>query len=385
MRLRTVLGLKMMRGLGWAFLLVALFTTLPLIDAVTCLRVLLASLAASWLILAGLAPYEGRSWTGSLEQILLRWLMITAAIGGTYWFGATSGPGLLHLLLGSGHALFLSLCGLAQTYRGRLAKLSELHVPLLAGLVLLGGGVAQVSADFVLLGSMFLLAGLSTRALSGSFLAISRRSRLQAEGTVLASGVTLSRYVDLLLLPWFLPLGAALPYLLARLMSAFIGFGLNGLDHLATPALLRSKRAEERRGLAARINLGTLLIGGAMAVAVLGAGRLIPLLGWPAMSDFTKTLPWLVGAAAGPAIFGATQLLLPYFGGKQVLASSAWGVAGLFGLGLFYQPIQNSEDYAIVFAAAVMTHHTVCAIGLGIKSGIWPGITALLFRQIRVK
>jgi hypothetical protein len=373
--------------LSWVLFLTALQKLVPTYGAIAFLQILLSSICLSWLITAGLRPRMGMPWIVAVEKVLLRWLVGLAITFVIYWIEVAGSfkPSLLQVLASAGHVLFLSLLLLSKSYGVEGSQLRDLYLPLLSIFVLFGAAFLDVSSDHLLLASLFCLAGLGLRILGGQ----KRPEKLpkgHSQADFLgAGGPIAARYVDVICLAFLLPPSAALIYLFARGLCEPIRLGLDAISALATPALDNAKSADVRRALAARINLGFLLIGGALAVAVLGLGRLVPILLGQGFADLGKTIPWLAAAAAAPAFFGATQLLLPFFRGGSFLGMSNWIATGLFLMGVFVYPVRSAIDLAIVYAAAVIAQSLISAVALGLKSGVWPGLTALLFRGIKVK
>lgn len=380
-------SIRVLKKIGWALFLAILFCVMPLPEVAAGIQALAAAHCASWVTLAGLGRASRVPWMASVEQLLLRWLALTIGILGLYWSGMvrSGGPEVLHLICGMGHVLFLSLFNLAKIHRARRAMLAELHIPLLAAVVLFGSLISPVNAASVLLVSLLILGLLSLRVLGGAVQSSKTLRRDPTNGFFAQGGVVILRYADILVLPWLLDPRWVLPYLLARGMSEGIQLGLAALAQGAAPALLRARQADEKRALAARINLGALLIGGALMIVTLWLGRLGSIIPWPGFQDLAQVLPWLVFASAGPAIFGLTHLFLPHFGGWRFQAASGWGATALFCVGALVFPIGSATDLAVVYAVAKLAHNLICAVSLGIKSGVWPGVTALLFRQIKVK
>lgn len=195
-----------------------------------------------------------------------------------------------------------------------------------------------------------------------------------------------SRFPDLLVVPWLLNADTLYTYLAARLLSLCLPFALNTLDRKVTPQLKMLAQAEGQtpfQSAAARINLGYLMICGAMALIVIAGGtRIAPTIGvsHPAWSE---VLIWLVIGQSAPAIFGATGLLMRIVD-RGVFHDLLLGLtAMLFLIGLATLDIEDVVIIAQTFAAAQLTLAAICALLLT-QCGVWPGLTAVFHKEIKI-
>ncbi|MEX3316357.1 hypothetical protein [Sulfitobacter sp. PS-8MA] len=135
---------------------------------------------------------------------------------------------------------------------------------------------------------------------------------------------------------------------------------------------------------AARLNLGLLLIGGGICVGILALFSVLTPLFPPPFEAEKAVLSWLLLGAAAPALFGAGPLFLTITGQRREWAlmslTGAFLMAGL-AYGLRVQtPLALAQLYA---ALQLVTFGTAAAV-IGQRRGVWPGLTALLFRRIRL-
>ncbi len=192
---------------------------------------------------------------------------------------------------------------------------------------------------------------------------------------------TLTRSADLLLLPLlFAPL-PALAYLLARGLAAPVTLILDRLEALALPALT-SETPARRAAVAARVNLGALLLSGAVALSVLAFLGLAPPALLPPLPELRACLPWLLLAALARGLWGLAPLLARLTGlGAAVTPLRLGGLGAFLLLGSLAEgPVELARALALT---ELMVHGALATL-LALRRGIWPGATALLFRQIRL-
>ncbi|WP_299026934.1 hypothetical protein [uncultured Sulfitobacter sp.] len=202
-------------------------------------------------------------------------------------------------------------------------------------------------------------------------------------GTVFRLG---TRYPDILIVPWLFDAPMLVVYLMARVGSLCIPFLLGLVDKRAVQQLSDFSKREIQvafQAAAARTNLGYLMICGALALLVFGS---VPRIA-AAIGVTDPTLPdvlfWLVLGQSAPVLFGATGLLM------RVVERGAFydvllGVtAGLFVLGIAILDLREALFVAQAFAAAQLTLAAICALLLT-QCGIWPGLTALFHKEIKL-
>lgn len=194
------------------------------------------------------------------------------------------------------------------------------------------------------------------------------------------------RYLDVPVVLWLLDAAFLSSYLLARLASLCIPLSLGPLARKAAPQLVSLARAEHQdpfRAAAARVNLGYMMVCGAVALIVISfapyvmrrAGILDPAL--------ENTLIWLVLGQSAPVLFGATGLLM-YAVERGAFCDLLLGITGIMFLaGLLALHPQDGLLVAQMFAAAQLAHAAICAVLLT-QSGVWPGLTALFHTEIKL-
>lgn len=193
-------------------------------------------------------------------------------------------------------------------------------------------------------------------------------------------------YADLFILPAVLSGADALLYLLARAMVQII---LSTVGHIERQAhnSLSVYTGPAARGdliaLAARLNLGLLLVGGGMAVVVLTTIDYIPAALGLALPGFNPVLAWLVLGASAPAFFGATGVLLSasHMNGHNTMMQLI-GVV-VFAVGAFALP-PTATAFAQLYAFTMLAVGLLSAASLVKSVAIWPGLTAILLRQIKL-
>jgi len=197
----------------------------------------------------------------------------------------------------------------------------------------------------------------------------------------------LSTYADLLLVPMLLSGTEALMYISARCLGAAVSIVLAYLGARAMPALTHATLWHDRVQfitVAARLNLGFLLVGGGAGLASLTTGPYLASAFDLNVTGFQSVLVWVLLGACTPALFGATETLLlamrkqdtlrvVNFGGLCIVTCTALLVIGPDVLLL-----------AKCFAAVQVIKSGICAFTLIRDAGVWPGLTALLLRQIKL-
>jgi len=189
-----------------------------------------------------------------------------------------------------------------------------------------------------------------------------------------------------LVVPWLLEGTAVVAYLLARCASLCIPAALCVLARRVTPQLVMLAAADVQapfRAAAARINLGYLMVCGAVALFVLGISGVAVAAFGSVDPVFSQTLIWLVLGQSAPVLFGATGLLM------QVVDRGAFHemlqglTTCLFLAGLVALGARDGVLVAQTFAAAQLAQAALCAVLLT-QCGVWPGLTALFHKEIKL-
>jgi hypothetical protein len=212
-------------------------------------------------------------------------------------------------------------------------------------------------------------------------------SKLGQGSGLMAIAPTLLRYVDLLILPVLFSPEPALLYIVARAAGMVIEWSLDHLIRLAEPSIAMAHRFESQVKFiasAARLNLGLLLVGGGVALGVLSTAPNFSRLFGSRAATFREILIWVVVAQTAPAIFGAASAVLDIARHRREVAMIR--MAGTLGFCMVVGLNQPSTGYLLAqhYAAVQLS---VCAMMAGLvawRSGIWPGITAVLFKQIKL-
>ncbi|MEP5731466.1 MAG: hypothetical protein ABJL67_19080 [Sulfitobacter sp.] len=195
------------------------------------------------------------------------------------------------------------------------------------------------------------------------------------------------RYADLMIMPCVLIGSEALIYLFARLLVEVVQAGVALLGARAISNLRSARELQDRSefiGLAARLNLGTLLVGGGISLGVLTSGRYIADAIGASELSFQPVLLWLLAGAAGPMLFGATdpilraaQIRFPLIFLPTLMMALAW-------VAVLSTPVPTALFMAQVMAVLNLSASAIAALILARKIGVWPGLSALMFRQIKL-
>lgn len=194
------------------------------------------------------------------------------------------------------------------------------------------------------------------------------------------------RCPDLLILPWFLEGAVHSSYLLARMTSLIIPFVLHALSTRVTvhlEELSQSDNPVHLQAAAARVNLGYLMVCGATALLVLNFAPYLSAFLGDVAPAFSTILTWLVIGQSAPILFGATSLLM-HVSERGLIYRLIHGATACFFVGSI---LAIGEGSAIIvaqsLAAAQLTHAAICAAVL-VKHGVWPGLTALFHKEIKL-
>ncbi|MEH6831272.1 MAG: hypothetical protein V7661_10570 [Sulfitobacter sp.] len=195
-----------------------------------------------------------------------------------------------------------------------------------------------------------------------------------------------TRYPDLLLVFWLLEGLALSAYLLARISSLTIPFALQFLGAGVSPHLRLLSQAEDQiplQAAAARVNLGYLMVCGAMALIVLVSMPYIAEMLELSHPDGSDILIWLVVGQAAPIFFGATGVLMQAVDRGTVNEILYALTATFFIVSILVQSAGTAVIIAQTLAVAQLTHAAICAILLT-HLGVWPGLTALFHKEIKL-
>lgn len=192
------------------------------------------------------------------------------------------------------------------------------------------------------------------------------------------------RASDVLIVLWILDGGLLYAYLVARILSLIVPCSLSILEAKASPQLsILVSNQSLFQAAAARINLGYLMVSGAVALLVLlMATRVAALLGI-AEDSFREILIWLLIGQISPVLFGAARLLMQVMERHVFYDLITLVTAALFLAGVILMPTQNAVSVAQALAAAQLAQAGICALILT-QSGVWPGLTALLHKEIKL-
>jgi hypothetical protein len=195
------------------------------------------------------------------------------------------------------------------------------------------------------------------------------------------------RTFDAVLAAVLLSSEAATQYITAWCFALSCSYLIGTLNGTLGPVLSDVYRTERRHKLvaiAARTNLGFLLIGGGgvmffflSAQFSLGQTHSNPDLIAPIMM-------WLFVSHCGPVIMGASDLLMNI---TRMHAQKSWVLLlwGSMAVGtiLFLAP-HNPVTFAMWVAAFHIGYSTHLALVLGLRHGVWPGITALMQKELKL-
>ncbi|KIN75403.1 hypothetical protein Z945_232 [Sulfitobacter noctilucae] len=199
--------------------------------------------------------------------------------------------------------------------------------------------------------------------------------------------VVLAQYADTLILPFVLHGPEAFIYLFARGLGLSVTAVLGILCRQSDPLLRQARCRNDSAAflmMAARLNLGVLLIGGALCLAMLTAGPFLAAAMSLDETPFHTVLMLLLLGAAAPVIFGATDSLLATTG--QTVPLLLCDIALITGLSLaaLSGQLQTAVFLAQCFAVAHLLKGMIAAFILARFGGVWPGVTALVLRQIEL-
>ncbi len=327
-------------------------------------------------------------WQNAMGHVFLRWIIVTFAIGMTVTISPSNlfghDPAMAFVLAGAVLANGI-LYTIAAFRNQRSFAGSVCHW--LVTLIVLAGGVFIGIHNAVVIFCLYLLmqcavAGLCIANMPSLF----DTGRTLGVYPKLDVGVAL-RNIDLLLVPLLLDAVTCATYLFARSICLIGAVGLRFLDNATLENIGRiylMRNASEFCGSAARLNLGYLLIGGSGSLIAIGLSQTVSGNLVITQNGFDAVFFWLLLAQGGPMLFGATVGLMRVTGtsGTVVFLQfiAALSVCGSFYLGA----IDSAADLAKYFALAQLAISMVAALILGLQHGVWPGVTAIMHKQIRL-
>lgn len=195
-----------------------------------------------------------------------------------------------------------------------------------------------------------------------------------------------TRYVDLLIVPFVLEATVLVCYLIARAASLSIPLALSFLAKKAAPQLINLFQTPTQsafQAAAARANLGYLMVCGAVSLLVLASGPFLASALGGLNPAFDEILIWLIIGQANPVLFGATFLLMHAVDRTTFYELLQCVTAVLFVTGMAVLDATNGILVAQTLAAAQLTQAAICALLLT-QCGVWPGLTALFHKEIKL-
>lgn len=196
----------------------------------------------------------------------------------------------------------------------------------------------------------------------------------------------LSRYADMLIVPWIFEIQVLYTYALARLISLALPISLAFLEFKVGPhlkVLVRLKRKLPFQAAAARVNLGYMMICGAVALLTLSLGPKVATFAELGGEDFGQILIWLVVGQSAPVLFGATGLLMQVNDRGAFYEMLLSLTAALFVICVVVLGGNDPAAIAQTLAVAQLTHAGICALLLT-QCGVWPGLTAIFHNEIKL-
>lgn len=202
-----------------------------------------------------------------------------------------------------------------------------------------------------------------------------------------SAGLTLFRASDAVLAAILLPVNAATVYLVVWCFAATSTGLFAELSRVLRAHLAPVWKAGPRSTFtahAARTNLGFLLIGGGGLLFIFVAAREsvehLPF-------DTTMAVPvlaWLILSHSGPALLGASDVFmrLTQMRSQQIWILILWGPVAIATL-LILAPTDPVELAGLV-ALFHLGYSAHAALLVGLRHGIWPGVTAVLQKELKL-
>ncbi|MBM1308795.1 hypothetical protein JQT66_01295 [Sulfitobacter mediterraneus] len=371
---------------SWIMLALNLFRALPSADV----ALVLGTIAIAESVALLLASHrKKKTLQQELEISLARWTSLVLFILLAGWYGELpffqDQP--LALLCFLGLSLCISLLRLIQTQMQSASALwcsSPVRIwvcAMICPAISLGAEPNQTVVLFAAVLVALVLLGL---ALVGGGSTPAKVAGGKSTSEVSSS---LMSQMDLLILPILLNPTLTWPYLIARGVGTLPQLVLS-LLHITAELRLVEEREEggivRLAATAGRINLGSLLIGGASFLMVLAIVPLVAQHFHLPETDFKSIALWITFAHFAPAFLGATVILLRTAGMRRELLCIQISCSVLFCCTLLFGSETSGLEIAKTLAATSWLASFLGAALLAKRYGIWPGITAVLFRQIRL-
>ena len=192
------------------------------------------------------------------------------------------------------------------------------------------------------------------------------------------------RASDVLIIIWTLEGGLLHAYLVARVLSLIVPCSLLLVEARVSPQLAALVPNQSLfQAAAARVNLGYLIISGSLALFVLLlAPRVAGSVGI-AGDRLKEILVWMLIGQISPILFGATRMLMQVMDRRVFYNLLTLVTTVLFLVGVALMPDRSAVFVAQALAAAQLAQSAVCALLLT-QCGVWPGLTALLHKEIKL-
>lgn len=195
------------------------------------------------------------------------------------------------------------------------------------------------------------------------------------------------RSFDLIIVPFLFDIKSVAVFLIARGLAYSIALGLSMFGNIlenSSDSIQKSTTVKSITILAARLNLAIFFIGSGIAIGTLATGKLLAPVFESSQPIFLSVLLWCVARYSSKAVFGTYEDILILKGMKVI--SDAFNLASLSGLLLYFflLPMQTIENFSMVLAISHLLPAALSAGIVAIRYGIWPGPTAIFFRQIKL-
>ncbi|MFK7834712.1 MAG: hypothetical protein AB8B60_00700 [Sulfitobacter sp.] len=377
-----------MLACGWAALVLVLNMSLePMAFGIVFGTIVFAECFSGLFLSFVIKPATAQRWQDVLGWVLLLWTLFCLV------FVLLFHLGLLRFYLDQGFAV---LACLGLTLAVALLKFFSYHcgVRFLAGLRRFRlVACAVVLGTFARFGTLTLDLALSLALLTCLCLLLpfgkgpAQRDSIEFPELRTDPLGSLWQHADLIMVPVFLSGVDALKYLLARALvqvvfSAFAYLALN-----AGPQMAFAARIQDHAGfvaVAARLNLGAMLVGGGLCLSALTVAPYFAEHFEVSRTAFMDVLIWMLLAAAAPVFFGATHAVMHAKEMHNLPNTLNFGASLLLCATMLATPSPTA-----VFLAEIVCilHLGVAACGAGwlaLRVGVWPGITAILLRQIKL-
>ena len=195
------------------------------------------------------------------------------------------------------------------------------------------------------------------------------------------------RSFDLIIVPFFFEVESVAIFLIARGLAFSIALGLSMFGNIlenSSDSIQKSTTVKSITILAARLNLAIFFIGSGIAIGTLATGKLLAPVFESSQSIFLSVLLWCVARYSSKAVFGTYEDILILKGMKVI--SDSFNLAFLSSLLLYFSllQMQTIEKFSMVISISHLLPAAVSAGIVAIRYGIWPGPTAIFFRQIKL-